>query len=99
MREQVEEGQMVFVADGGVGIGAVREVRERELLINIQNAGDVLIPADAVADVHSGKVMLNLDRLDPAIVEKLRHVHDAEHPLYAITDPTDGTPDAARPQA
>ena len=90
---------MVFVADGGMGIGAVREVRGRELLIHIQNAGDVVIPADAVADVHFGKVVLNLDRLDPAIVEQLRHVHDAEHPLYAVMDPTDGTPDAVRPQA
>lgn len=99
MRERFEAGQMVFVADGGVGIGAVREVRDRELLVNIQNAGDVVIPVDAVADVHSGKVVLDLDRLEPGIVEQLRHVHDAEHPLYAVLDPTDGTPDAPRPQA
>lgn len=98
MSEQVEAGQMVFVADGGVGVGAVREVRGDGLVINIQNAGDVVIPHHAVAEVHSGKVMLDLERLDPSIVERLRHVHDAEYPRYAVVDRTDGTPDGARPR-
>ena len=93
MQERIEVGQMVFVADGGVGIGAVRETRRDEVVVNIQNAGDFVLPLSAVRDVHSGKVLLDLDRLDANVVEALRHVHDAESPEFAVIDPLDGTPD------
>ena len=93
MQERIEVGQMVFVADGGVGIGAVRETRRDEVVVNIQNAGDFVLPLSAVRDVHSGKVLLDLDRLDERVVEALRHVHDAESPDFAVIDPLDGTPD------
>lgn len=96
MQERIEVGQMVFVADGGVGVGAVRETRDDGLVVNIQNAGDFVLPLDAVRDVHSGKVVLNVDRLAPEIVEALRHVHDAESPEFAVVDPRDGTPDDRR---
>lgn len=98
MQERIEVGQMVFVVDGGVGIGAVRETRRTEVVVNIQNAGDFVLPLSAVRDVHSGKVLLDVDRLEPAVVEALRHVHDAEAPEFAVVDPRDGTPDdAGRP--
>ncbi|WP_133478619.1 hypothetical protein [Cognatilysobacter segetis] len=97
MQEQIEVGQMVFVADGSVGVGAVRETRRTEFVVNIQNAGDFVLPHDAVRDVHSGKVVLDMARLAPEVVEALRHVHDAESPEFAVVDPTDGTPaDAPR---
>jgi predicted RecA/RadA family phage recombinase len=92
MQERIEVGQMVFVADGGVGVGAVRETRAGEVVVNIQNAGDFVLPLDAVRDVHSGKVLLDVERLAPEVVEALRHVHDAESPEFAVADPTDGTP-------
>lgn len=94
MREQVEVGQMVFVADGEMGVGGVREVRETDLVVNIQNAGDFVLPLEAVRDVHDGKVVLDLERLDAPVIEALRHVHDAELPEFAVLDPKDGTPDA-----
>jgi len=93
MREELEVGQMVFVADGEVGVGAVREVRESALVVNIQNAGDVVLPLSAIRDVHSGKVVLDLDQLDAPVIEALNHVHDAEYREFAALDPTDGTPD------
>ncbi|GAB6197170.1 hypothetical protein [Lysobacter xanthus] len=93
MQERIEVGQMVFVADGGLGVGAVRETRESEFVVNIQNAGDFVLPNSAVRDVHSGKVVLDLERLEPGVVEALRHVHDAESPEFAVSDPKDGTPD------
>lgn len=86
---------MVFVADGAMGVGGVREVREGEMVVNIQNAGDFVLPLSAVRDVHDGKVVLNLDVLDARVLEALRHVHDAELPEFAVLDPKDGTPDAA----
>lgn len=96
MREQVEVGQMVFVADGQMGVGGVREVRDADMVVNIQNAGDLVLPLDAVRAVHDGKVVLDLEKLDPRVIEALRHVHDAELPEFAAQDPRDGTPDAPR---
>ena len=90
MRENIEEGFMVFVADGEAGIAAVREVRSGELVINIQNAGDFVVPLTAVRDVHSGKVILDVDRLAPPVREALKHVHEREDPDYEAVDPDDG---------
>ena len=84
---------MVFVADGEVGVGAVREVRGSEVVVNIQNAGDVVLPLTAIRDVHSGKVVLALDQLEAPVIEALNRVHDAEFRQFAASDPTDGTPD------
>lgn len=97
MREEIQAGQMVFVADGQMGVGAVRETRADEVVVNIQNAGDIVLPRSAIRDVHEGKVLLALDRLPPDVLEALRHVHDAELPEFAVMDPKDGTPDATRP--
>ena len=66
------------------GVGAVRETRRDEFVVNIQNAGDLVLPLSAVRDVHSGKVVLDLQRLEPDVVEALRHVHDAELPDFAV---------------
>lgn len=94
MNERIEAGFMVFVADGEMGVAAVREVRRQssELLINIQNAGDFVVPLDAVEDVHSGKVVLDVDRLPATVRRALEHAHDAEDPRYAAADPGAGTP-------
>ena len=96
MQQQIEIGQMVFVADGEMGVGAVREVGDSEIVVNIQNAGDFVLPRNAIRAVHSGKVVLDLGRLGPNVLEALRHVHDAVLPDYAAMNPRDGTPDAAR---
>lgn len=88
MREQIEPGLMVFIADGESGIGAVREVREQasEVVVNVQNAGDFVLPFSAIRDVHSGKVLLDMARLDEPLRDALRHVHDAEDPNYEAPD-------------
>lgn len=94
MAERLEVGQMVFVVDGEVGVGAVREVREdaAKFVVNIQNGGDFVLPTSAVKDVHSGKVILAVERLPEAVRNALRHPHDAElhSSMYAATDPSDG---------
>lgn len=74
---------MVFTADGGQGIGSVREVRPgAELVIYIENAGDFVVPLADVKAVHSGKVVLDLERLEPSLRAAIDHVHDAEDPDY-----------------
>lgn len=82
MREQIQQGFMVFAADGAGGIGSVREVRPEELLVYIENAGDFVVPLGDVKAVHSGKVVLDLDRLEPSLRKAIDHVHDAEDPYY-----------------
>lgn len=94
MSEALEVGQMVFVTDGEIGVGAVREVRRgaSEFVVNIQNGGDFVLPLEAVKDVHYGKVILAIDRLPKEVRDALRHPHKAElhSPTYAATDPSDG---------
>lgn len=75
---------MVFVSDGDEGIGSVREIRHGlpELVVYIENAGDFVVPLSAVKDVHSGKVVLNIDRLDIRLRDAIRHARDSEDPNY-----------------
>ncbi|MCC8627365.1 hypothetical protein [Xanthomonas vesicatoria] len=92
--QQIEIGQMVFLRDGEVGVGAVRDILNdgAELVINIENGGDFVLPASAVRDVHSGKVLLDVDRLPEDVRNALRHVHDSElqTSTYAASNPQDG---------
>jgi hypothetical protein len=78
----IEVGYQVFLKDGGDGVGAVREVRRRarEILINVENAGDFVVRADGVRAVHSQKVILLPHRLDSKLRAALKHAHDAEEP-------------------
>ncbi|MEE5090853.1 hypothetical protein V2H26_12515 [Xanthomonas euvesicatoria] len=78
--QQIEIGQMVFLRDGEVGVGAIRDIRNEgaELVINIENGGDFVLPASVVRDVHSGKVMLDVDKLPDDVRNALRHPHDNE---------------------
>ncbi|HTM28271.1 MAG TPA: hypothetical protein VL097_02830 [Rhodanobacter sp.] len=84
MREQIDEGFMVFVSDGDEGIGSVREIRHGlpELLIYIENAGDFVVPVSAVKAVHSGKVILDFNRLDLRLRNAIRHARDSEDVDY-----------------
>jgi hypothetical protein len=94
MQESIEPGYMVFVADGDVGVGAVREVHadSRELVVNIENGGDFTLPAKAIRDVHEGKVILDMEHLPRAMRQALKHPRDAEDPDYEASDSQDETP-------
>lgn len=94
MDDRIEPGYMVFVADGEMGVAAVREVSDNELVINIQNGGDFTIPRTAVRDVHEQKVVLDLQALSPEVCEALGQVHDDEYRRYRTVDPEAGTPKA-----
>lgn len=94
MTDRIEAGQMVFVADGEIGVAGVREVRPHEstFVINIENGGDFVLPMSAVKDVHSGKVILAIDQLPEDVRQALRHPHAAEYrdPAYRASDPGEG---------
>lgn len=94
MTDRIEAGQLVFVADGEIGVAGVREVRPHEstFVINIENGGDFVLPMSAVRDVHSGKVILAVEKLPEDVRQALRHPHAAEFRIstYAASDPEDG---------
>lgn len=91
MREQINEGFMVFVSDGAEGIGSVRQIRHGlpELVVYIENGGDFVIPLSAVKAVHSDKVVLDFDRLDLRVRNAIRHARDSEDPSYAAPESTE----------
>ena len=83
MRESIEVGYQTFVSDGGEEFGAVRQVAPQgrpELVIYVENAGDFVVPLDAVEAVHSQKVILNCRKLDRRLREAIGHAHEAEVP-------------------
>ena len=83
MQEAIEIGYQVFLVDGGEAFGAVREVAPQgreELVIYVENAGDFVVPITAVEAVHSQKVILNYNKLEPRLQQAIRHAHDAEQP-------------------
>ena len=82
MDEDIEVGYQVFIVDGGEEVGAVRRVSRarRQLIVYIENTGDCEIPFDAIAAVHSQKVILKWDQLPSELKAAIRHAHDAELP-------------------
>jgi hypothetical protein len=83
MKQDIKVGFQTFVSDGGEEFGAVRAVApggRPELVIYVENAGDFVIPLDAVESVHSEKAILNCAKLDDRLRRAIRHAHDAEKP-------------------
>jgi hypothetical protein len=83
MQEEIAVGDQVFAADGGEVFGAVRQVAPHgrpELVIYVENAGDFVVPLDAVEAVHAQKVIVNCSKLDSRLREAIGHAHDAEEP-------------------
>jgi hypothetical protein len=77
----IEIGYQVFTRDGGDEIGAVRQVvpNDRpEIVVYIENAGDFTIPLVAITAVHSQKVIVDLDKLEPRVQVAIGRAHDAE---------------------
>src|SRR5262249_44515783 len=83
IEEAIEEGFEVFLADGQKTVGTVRRItrhRPVELIVYFENTGDRAVPIEAVAAVHSEKVVLDPKKLDAATREAIRHLHDREDP-------------------
>lgn len=80
MRENIEIGFMAFLAEGKEGIGAVRDLSDDGVVIYVENGGEFIVPMSAVRSVHDGKVMLDPNRLDRALLDAVGRVHDREDP-------------------
>jgi hypothetical protein len=80
MLERVEVGDMVFVAEGQEGIGAVRQVQKDKFVLFVENAGEFDIVAAAIVSVHDRKVILDPARLPRGVLDAIGHAHDREDP-------------------
>ena len=83
MRKDIQVGYQAFISDGGEEFGAVRQVApngEPGLVVYVENAGDFFVPLEAVAAVHSQKVILECGKLDARLRRAIGHAHDAEKP-------------------
>jgi hypothetical protein len=76
----IEVGYQAFTADGGEEFGAVRAVADDTITIYVENAGDFVVPRDAVTSVHAQKVIIDCGRLEPRLRAAINHAHDAEEP-------------------
>jgi hypothetical protein len=76
----VKVGDQAYLADGGEEIGAVREVykERRELVLYVENSGEFTISWDAIHATHSQKVVLDVKKLDRALLKAIGHAHDGE---------------------
>lgn len=83
MQEPIDVGYQTYAYDGGDEFGAVCEVPpggRPEIVIYVENAGEFVVPFNAVRSVHSGKVILEYSRLDHHLQHAIDHAHDAEEP-------------------
>ncbi len=77
-RVSVSIGDQVFVVEGGESFGSVRFVDAHELVVDIENFGDVRIGAASVRAVHDGKVVLDETSLTPEVKRAIKGAHKAE---------------------
>jgi hypothetical protein len=78
----IEIGFQVYAVEGGEEFGAVRGYmpNTNALVVYIENAGDFVVPLEAVHRVHDGKVVVDVGQLDPRLREAIAHAHDREEP-------------------
>jgi hypothetical protein len=77
---RVSIGDQVFPAEGADAFGAVRHVRAHELVVNIEGAGDMLVPATAVTASHDGKVIVDVGRLPGEVQRAIARARALERP-------------------
>lgn len=83
MIKDVQIGDMVFIAEGQEGIGAVREIRGEHFMLFVENSGEFEIPGAAIIRVHDGKVILNPTKISRSVLGAIGHAHDREDPDLA----------------
>ncbi len=79
----IEIGFHLFISGGSEEVGAVREVAPAgrpEIVVDIENGGEWVVPLKAVESVVEQKVILAPERLEPELREAIRHAHEAELP-------------------
>jgi hypothetical protein len=78
----IEIGFQVYAVEGGEEFGAVRGFMPQTdgLVIYVENAGEFVIPLEAIQAVHDAKVIVDIERLDARVRTAIAHAHDREEP-------------------
>lgn len=85
----IESGFQLFLGDGGAPFGAVRSLGPAmmDLTINVENAGDFVVPIFAVEKVVAKRVVVRWDALPSAVQVAVKHALDFEDYPPAEEDP------------
>ena len=75
---ELQIGAQAFLDEGGEEIGAVREVGPDYVVVYVEDAGDFTISALEIQAAHDGKLILDRAKLDPSVLEAVRHAHERE---------------------
>ena len=77
----IEIGFQAFAQGAEEEFGAVRQVRQSDLVIYIEDAGDTIVPLSAVTDVIEGKVIVDVQRLEDGVRRAIERAHrDEDYP-------------------
>lgn len=80
---RIEVGFQAFARGAEEEFGAVRDVRpaDKELIVYIEDAGDVPVPLEAVESVVEGKVIIDVGKLDDSVQKAIARAHrDEDYP-------------------
>src|SRR5437763_6990869 len=79
---RIEVGFQAFEKGAEEEFGGVRQVRQQELVIYIEDAGDTVIPLSAVREVIGGEVIVDPQKLDDRDRRESATEHrDEDYPL------------------
>lgn len=75
---RVQVGDQLFLEEGGEEIGGVRHVAHDHLVVYVENAGEFVVPGNAVKSAHDGKVILDREELEPQLLAAASAAHVRE---------------------
>lgn len=79
----IEIGFQLFLEENGKDFGAVRAVApggRPELVAYIENAGNFIVPADAVRSAHDQRVILDQSKFDQRLRDAVARAHGGQLP-------------------
>ena len=80
-KKKPEVDFQVFAKGSEEEFGAVREVGDNDMVVYIEDSGDVAIPQSAIVEVVEGKVIVDLARLSPEVRDAIARAHrDEDYP-------------------
>jgi ribosomal protein L21 len=77
-RVPVSIGDQVYAREDSEVFGSVLQVREHELVIDVEGFGEVTVEARYVKAVHDGKVIVDVTKLGGDVRRAIGHAHDSE---------------------
>ncbi len=77
----IEIGYQAFAQGAEEEFGAVRQVRQTDLVVYVEDAGDTVVPLSAITSVIEGKVIVDIQKLDENVRRAIERAHrDEDYP-------------------